>query len=137
MRRCKRELDSEGDSAVEAELLEFMKNSKNPEVFPSKKVLMESGRMDLVEAILRKGGWLALGWDLEDGSKEEKEKEGVEGQNGFVQNEVKKDCASLMAKGRDNGALQEKVANGNALAINEVGRYEGSSGSASSSGRSL
>ena len=37
-----------GDLALEGEILEFMKESKNPEAFPSKKELVEVGRMDLV-----------------------------------------------------------------------------------------
>ena len=36
------------------------------------KELVEAGRMDLVDAIAKKGGWLWLGWDL---SKEEDEVE--------------------------------------------------------------
>ncbi|KAJ6771301.1 PROTEIN PTST-like protein 2 CHLOROPLASTIC [Salix koriyanagi] len=43
-----------------------MNGSKNPEMFPSKKQLVDAGRMDLVEAILKEGGWLALGWDFDD-----------------------------------------------------------------------
>ena len=35
-------------------------------MFPSKKQLVDAGRMDLVEAILKEGGWLALGWDFDD-----------------------------------------------------------------------
>ena len=38
----------EGDLALEGEILEFMKESKNPVAFPSKKELVEAGRMDLV-----------------------------------------------------------------------------------------
>ena len=65
MRRC-RDWDNEGDFALEAEILEFMKTSKKPEAFPSKKELVDAGRMDLVEGIMKKGGWLSLGWDLEE-----------------------------------------------------------------------
>lgn len=65
VRRCKG-LDSEGDFALEAEILEFMKSSKNPEAFPSKKDLIEAGREDLVDAIAKKGGWLCLGWNLDE-----------------------------------------------------------------------
>ena len=32
---------------MEAEILEFMKDSKNPNAFPSKKELLEARRMDL------------------------------------------------------------------------------------------
>lgn len=55
-----------GDSwGLEEEILEFMKKSERPGAFPSKKELVDGGRMDLVEAILEKGGWLSLGWDLD------------------------------------------------------------------------
>lgn len=62
--RCK-DLDREGGFALEAEILEFMKSSRNPEAFPSKKDLIEAGREDLVDAIVKKGGWLCLGWNLD------------------------------------------------------------------------
>ena len=68
VRRCVKWDSEEGDLALEGEILEFMKESKNPEAFPSRKELVEPGRMDLVDAIAKKGGWLWLGWDL---SKEE------------------------------------------------------------------
>ncbi|XVF84815.1 hypothetical protein PTKIN_Ptkin17bG0069700 [Pterospermum kingtungense] len=64
-RWCKKGWDSDGDLALEAEILEFMRNSDKPEVFPSKKELVDGGRMDLVERIERQGGWLAMGWDLD------------------------------------------------------------------------
>ncbi|KAH8495211.1 hypothetical protein H0E87_018409 [Populus deltoides] len=68
VRRCNtRDWESsEGNIALETEILEFMNTSKNPEMFPSKKQLIDAGRMDLVEAILKEGGWLALGWDFDD-----------------------------------------------------------------------
>ncbi|XP_024465404.1 protein PTST homolog 2, chloroplastic isoform X3 [Populus trichocarpa] len=68
VRRCNtRDWESsEGNIALETEILEFMNSSKNPEMFPSKKQLIDAGRMDLVEAILKEGGWLALGWDFDD-----------------------------------------------------------------------
>ena len=37
----------EGDLALEAKILEFMKDSKNPDAFQSKKELLEVGMMDL------------------------------------------------------------------------------------------
>jgi hypothetical protein len=46
---------------------------KNPDAFPSKKELLEAGRMDLVDAIANRGGWLSLGWDLSDKDEEEQE----------------------------------------------------------------
>ncbi|KAI3433076.1 AMPK1_CBM domain-containing protein [Psidium guajava] len=42
-----------------------MRDSGNPDLFPTKKQLIDAGRMDLVEAIPRQGGWLSLGWDLD------------------------------------------------------------------------
>ncbi|XP_012091962.1 protein PTST homolog 2, chloroplastic isoform X2 [Jatropha curcas] len=62
-RRCKTGWKSEEDFALEAEILEYMKNSEKPEAFPSKKQLIDAGRVDLVEAILTQGGWVASGWD--------------------------------------------------------------------------
>ncbi|KAI4328374.1 hypothetical protein L6164_020731 [Bauhinia variegata] len=69
LRRCK-DLDGEGDFSLEAEILEFMKNSKKPEAFPTKRELVAAGRMDLVDAIIKKGGWLSLGWDLDEEAEE-------------------------------------------------------------------
>ncbi|CAN1311324.1 Protein PTST homolog 2, chloroplastic [Linum perenne] len=57
-----------GDSSLEDEILEFMKSSEEPGMFPSKKQLIDAGRMDLVEGIVREGGWMASGWDLEGDS---------------------------------------------------------------------
>uniref|UniRef100_A0A6N2N684 AMP-activated protein kinase glycogen-binding domain-containing protein n=1 Tax=Salix viminalis TaxID=40686 RepID=A0A6N2N684_SALVM len=68
VRRCNRR-DWEGSGGnidLETKILEFMNSSINPEMFPSKKQLIDAGRMDLVEAILKEGGWLALGWDFDD-----------------------------------------------------------------------
>ena len=73
VRRCKTDWESEGDFALEADILEFMKNSETPEAFPSKKQLVDGGRIDLVEAILKQGGWLAFGWDLDDDIASEKD----------------------------------------------------------------
>ncbi|XP_050373276.1 protein PTST homolog 2, chloroplastic [Argentina anserina] len=64
-RRC-RGSDLEGDLALEAEILEFMEGSEKPGAFPSRRELVEAGRLDLVEAIVREGGWLSLGWNLEE-----------------------------------------------------------------------
>ncbi|GFZ00121.1 5'-AMP-activated protein kinase-like protein [Actinidia rufa] len=60
---CK-DWESEGDLALEVKILEFMKESEKPEVFPTKEELIDAGRMDLVEAIVKRGGWFSLGWDL-------------------------------------------------------------------------
>ena len=49
--------DSEGgDLALEAEILEFMKDLKNLNAFLSKKELAKAWRMDLVDAIANRGG---------------------------------------------------------------------------------
>ncbi|XP_062111720.1 protein PTST homolog 2, chloroplastic isoform X2 [Humulus lupulus] len=58
--------DSEGDFELEAEILEFMNNSNKPGAFPSKKELVDAGRNDLVKAIVKQGGWLSSGWDLDE-----------------------------------------------------------------------
>lgn len=55
-----------GDLELEAEILEFMNKSEKPNVFPTKKELIDAGRMDLVKAILSHGGWLSLGWDSDE-----------------------------------------------------------------------
>ncbi|KAL9240888.1 hypothetical protein vseg_015058 [Gypsophila vaccaria] len=62
---CKR-WEVEGDSELELKVLEFMKNSKNPQMFPSKRDLVEAGRVDLVEEIVKRGGWMSLGWNNDD-----------------------------------------------------------------------
>lgn len=63
--------DSDGSKDLETEILEFMKNSENPGMFPSKKDLIRSGRFDLVERIVNQGGWLSMGWDLDEQEEEE------------------------------------------------------------------
>jgi len=45
-----------------------MQNSENPERFPTKEELIRGGRVDLVEAIVKEGGWLSYGWNLNHGS---------------------------------------------------------------------
>lgn len=63
VRMCKREEGLEDQARLELELLEFMKNSKNPDMFPSKSELIQSGRLDLAEAIEKGGGWMSMGWE--------------------------------------------------------------------------
>ncbi|CAK9182121.1 unnamed protein product [Ilex paraguariensis] len=58
--------ESDGDATLEAEILEFMQKSEKPDVFPTKRELLDAGRMDLVEAIKKKGGWWSLGWESDD-----------------------------------------------------------------------
>ncbi|CAH8337039.1 unnamed protein product [Eruca vesicaria subsp. sativa] len=77
LRMCKnRDLGWDSDKDLETEILEFMKDSEKPGMFPSKKDLIRSERFDLVERIVNKGGWLSMGWDLDDEQQEEEEEEG-------------------------------------------------------------
>ncbi|KAF5449718.1 hypothetical protein F2P56_030135 [Juglans regia] len=123
-RRCLK-WDSEGDFALEGEILEFMKESRSPEAFPSKKELVEAGRMDLVDAIVDRGGWLSLGWDLND---EENEK---------VQDNVPTGVSYSSSADKECGGVFNSVVNG----IRSSGMVPSFSGNssppASSSGRSL
>ncbi|XWS34944.1 hypothetical protein CRYUN_Cryun21dG0080800 [Craigia yunnanensis] len=127
---CKKEWDNDGDLALEAEILEFMRNREKPEVFPSKKELVDAGRMDLVEGIKKQGGWLVMGWDL-DGDKDNGFQE-----NGFPEDGVKDWDFKLKAKEWDDVTFQERVQSEvessvtSSLAVN-------SSCSPFSSGRSL
>lgn len=64
--RCECKDGSEGDFELEADILEFMEKSSNPGLFPSRNQLVEAGRLDLVEAIKKRGGWFSLGWDSDE-----------------------------------------------------------------------
>ena len=86
LRRCK-DWDSDGDFSLEAEILEFMENSKNPEAFPSKKDFIDGGRKDLADAIIRKGGWLSFGWDLDEEREEGLGKMDVADKGSLIVNE--------------------------------------------------
>lgn len=63
---CKDGSETEGDFELEAQILEFMDKSSNPGLFPSKNQLVEAGRLDLVEAIKKRGGWFSLGWESDE-----------------------------------------------------------------------
>ncbi|KAI3740159.1 hypothetical protein L2E82_30581 [Cichorium intybus] len=63
---CEGYSDREAELGLEREILMFMKNSSNPNEFPTKKQLSDAGRIDLVDAISKTGGWLALVWDYSD-----------------------------------------------------------------------
>ncbi|KAL0408655.1 UNVERIFIED_CONTAM: protein PTST2, chloroplastic [Sesamum radiatum] len=39
-----------------------MEKSEKPKMFPTQEELLRAGRMDLVEAIKKRGGWYSLGW---------------------------------------------------------------------------
>ncbi|XP_073054355.1 protein PTST homolog 2, chloroplastic isoform X1 [Primulina eburnea] len=54
---------SEGDLELEAEIMEFMKKSEKPMMFPTREELARAGRMDLVESIKKIGRWYTLGWE--------------------------------------------------------------------------
>ncbi|MCO5597881.1 hypothetical protein L7F22_051966 [Adiantum nelumboides] len=56
---------------LESQILDFMDQSENPDLFPSRSQLLKAGRFDLVEAILAKGGWMVAGWDLEPDPEEQ------------------------------------------------------------------
>ncbi|KAL0372431.1 UNVERIFIED_CONTAM: protein PTST2, chloroplastic [Sesamum calycinum] len=57
---CKR---FEGDRELDEEIIGFMGKSEKPKMFPTEEELLRAGRMDLVEAIKKRGGWYSLGWD--------------------------------------------------------------------------
>jgi hypothetical protein len=126
VRRCLN-WDSEGDFDLEADILEFMKESRNPAAFPGKKELVEAGRMDLVEAIKNRGGWLSLGWDLSD---EEEEEE-------MVQENVAARVSDSSSADNEFGSFFNSLGDGT-RSSGMVSCFSGnSSQSASSSGRSL
>ncbi|KAA8533024.1 hypothetical protein F0562_032859 [Nyssa sinensis] len=129
--------ESEGDSALEAEILEFMKKSEKPDVFPTKKDLVEAGRMDLVEAIVKKGGWLSLGWDLDDENEEEKAKaNGItvrECDNGVVAGDYSGESHGIVENYWENESLKGPDVRSSGFASVS----SDSSQSTSSSGRSL
>lgn len=72
---CEGDMDSESEKDLDREILMFMKNSRNPNEFPSKEQLLNAGRVDLVNAIAKSGGWLALGWDCDEDEDEFKSDE--------------------------------------------------------------
>ncbi|XP_048135902.1 protein PTST homolog 2, chloroplastic isoform X2 [Rhodamnia argentea] len=98
VRRCKRNEEREGDWDLEGEIFEFMRDSGNPDLFPTKKQLINAGRMDLVEAILRQGGWLSLGWDLD-----------VEDESMVLDDSDFRDVGSVKSDDFDYGVLQERI----------------------------
>ncbi|KAL2904414.1 Protein PTST-like protein 2 chloroplastic [Bienertia sinuspersici] len=88
VRMCKN-WEGDSDPALELEVLEFMKTSKKPKRFPSKKELIDAGKSDLVEAIMKRGGWMAVGWADEDEREIcEEISEEKSGQNGFECEEI-------------------------------------------------
>ncbi|GER32137.1 5'-AMP-activated protein kinase subunit beta-2 [Striga asiatica] len=63
---CKRGGAEGGDVELEEEIMKFMAKSEKPTMFPTKKELIGGGRLDLVKAIEKRGGWYSLGWGGED-----------------------------------------------------------------------
>ncbi|KAM3203116.1 protein PTST 2, chloroplastic isoform X1 [Capsicum annuum] len=63
---CGEGSESEGDMILEAEILAFMEKSESPNAFPTRKDLENAGRVDLIEAIKKKGGWYSFGWESEE-----------------------------------------------------------------------
>lgn len=63
---CEKGSEDETDLELEAEILAFMEKSENPNAFPTKKDLEKAGRVDLLEAIKKRGGWYSFGWDTEN-----------------------------------------------------------------------
>lgn len=64
--------DAETDLELEENVYEFMRTSQNPYSFPTKKELLDAGRADLALSISMRGGWFALGWNLEDGDEHDR-----------------------------------------------------------------
>ncbi|KAJ8445425.1 hypothetical protein Cgig2_031238 [Carnegiea gigantea] len=128
-RMCRR-WEGGGDPALELEVLELMKNSKNPDKFPSKRELIEAGRGDLVEAILKRGGWMSIGW--EDDKPEGDKIEGELARNLEFEFETNGEnvCEGEGRSGSDSELNGGKIPEG----ISFLGN---SSPAASSSGRSL
>ncbi|KAL7132927.1 hypothetical protein ABFS83_12G108100 [Erythranthe nasuta] len=57
---------SGGDAELEAEIMDFMAKSEKPAMFPTRKELIAAGRIDLAEAVKKRGGWFSLGWEEEN-----------------------------------------------------------------------
>lgn len=132
--------ESEGDFELEAEILEFMEKSSNPSLFPSKNELVEAGRLDLVEAIKKRGGWLSLGWESDE------ENEGVKAaEDEFLR--VNFDVADFQRRVdscKESGSLGENEDESSwpsfsarSSSLSEKSSSNSSSQPASSSGRSL
>ncbi|KAK1362124.1 hypothetical protein POM88_046598 [Heracleum sosnowskyi] len=114
---CKGGKGIDGEVGLEAEILEFMNNSEKPDKFPTKKELIDGGRIDLVEAIIKTGGWFSLGWETDDDESDEQEEctmvdsesvdfdivdfqervESLQGRISFQEDEVESTCSSQSA----------------------------------------
>ncbi|CAO2829154.1 unnamed protein product [Amaranthus hypochondriacus] len=99
VRMCKNwEWEEEGEadptSTLELQLLEFMKNSKNPNKFPSRKELSDAGRLDLVQEIITRGGWMTMGWGPGGDEDNKFSEDGFDTQNGYSHNGAEGDANS-------------------------------------------
>jgi hypothetical protein len=97
--------DSEGSKDLETEILEFMKNSEKPGMFPSKKDLIRSGRFDLVERIVNQGGWLSMGWDLDEQEEKVRVNENVTPQDLHIEKQLPNCNSPEMDKTLNHGDL--------------------------------
>lgn len=99
---------SEGDIELEAEIMDFMAKSQKPTLFPTMDELMKAGRMDLAEAIKKRGGWYSLGWD--EGNVGDNVEEAVDFDIGEFQRRVRscKESASLREQNHDSFSPHDK-----------------------------
>ncbi|KAM0014747.1 putative AMP-activated kinase, glycogen-binding protein [Helianthus debilis subsp. tardiflorus] len=131
VRGCKETSGFSCEEALERELLVFMKNSRNPNEFPSRKQLLDAGRVDLVNAVANTGGWLALGWDEDENhfqgihssssptalAEEEEEDKGVEGILSRLEKHrslsfdihMEKNIHATYASSKDNGGFNKST----------------------------
>nr|XP_027095759.1 protein PTST homolog 2, chloroplastic-like isoform X2 [Coffea arabica] len=136
---CKERSAREGDSELEEEILEFMEKSAKPGYFPTKKELVEAGRLDLVEAIKNRAGWFTLGWESDDEGNEE---QNVKGDEALRMDFDIKEFQRRVETCEDGGSLRENEAGSrpSSSASNSSLSEESSASSnhsASSSGRPL
>lgn len=110
------DLGWDSDKDLETEILEFMKNSDKPGMFPSKKDLIRSERFDLVERIVNQGGWLSMGWDLDEQQEEEEEEDKHE--EVVLQNGVSHDGAFDLSS--NPSSLREEVVGKNESGIEGI-----------------
>lgn len=122
---CKEGDGIDGEVGLEAEILEFMNTSEKPDKFPTKKELINGGRRDLVDAIIKTGGWFSLGWESDDDESDEQEECTMEDSE-----RVDFDIVDFQERVE---SLQGRIS----FQEDEVESTYSSSQSASSSGRSL
>ncbi|KAK1387371.1 hypothetical protein POM88_015549 [Heracleum sosnowskyi] len=101
---CKGGEGIDGEVGLEAEILEFMNNSEKPYKFPTKKELIDGGRIDLVEAIIKTGGWFSLGWETDDDESDEQEEWRISFQEDEVESTYSSQSASSSGRSLDGSA---------------------------------